>query len=82
MPLLLTCGLWRVPLYEWVSASALLLAQINGLPRWVSGEESTCNAGDESSTPGWGRSPAGGNGNLLQYSIVENPMYKGTWWAV
>ena len=33
------------------------------------------NAGDvryASSTPGSGRSPGGGNGNLLQYSCLEN----------
>ena len=38
-----------------------------GLPRWLSGKESTCNAGDVAgavgSIPGSGRSPGGGNGN-------------------
>ena len=31
-----------------------------GLPQWLSGKESTCNAGDAGdvgSIPGWGRSP-------------------------
>ena len=28
-----------------------------------------------------GRSPGGGYGNLLQYSCLENPMYRGTLWA-
>ena len=28
-----------------------------------------------------GRSPGGEHGNPLQYSCVENPMDKGTWWA-
>ena len=27
--------------------------------------------------PGLGRSPGGGNGNLLQYSCLENPMDRG-----
>ena len=27
------------------------------------------------------RSPGGGNGNLLQYSCLENPMDRGAWWA-
>jgi len=40
--------------------------KIFGLPRWLSGKESVCNAGDECSVPGLGRSPGGGNGNLLQ----------------
>ena len=25
--------------------------------------------------------PRGGNGNLLQYSCLENPMDRGVWWA-
>ena len=33
------------------------------------------------SIPGWGRSHGEGNGNPLQYSCVENPMYRGAWWA-
>ena len=35
------------------------------------------NAGDMFSIPGSGRSPEGGNGNLLQYSCQENPMARG-----
>ena len=31
--------------------------------------------------PGLGRSPGKGNGNLLQYSCLENPMDTGAWWA-
>ena len=27
------------------------------------------------------RSPGKGNGNTLQYSCLENPMNRGTWWA-
>ena len=33
-------------------------------------------------TPGLGRAPGGGHGNLLQYSCLENPMDKGAWQAV
>ena len=36
------------------------------------GKESTCNAGDLDSVPGWGRSPGEGNGYTLQYSGLEN----------
>ena len=39
------------------------------------------NAGDLGSIPGSGRSPGEGNGNLLQYSCLENPMDGGDWWA-
>ena len=40
-------------------------------------KEFTCNAGDarvEDLIPGWGRSPGGGHGTLLQYCCWENPM--------
>ena len=39
------------------------------------------NAGDVGSIPESGRSPGEGNGNPLQYSYLENPMDRGTWWA-
>ena len=45
-----------------------------GFPSGSDGKESTCNAGDQGSIPGLGRSPGGGNGNPLQYSCLENPM--------
>ena len=45
-----------------------------GLPWWLSGKESACNAGDLGSIPGSGRSPGGGHGKSLQYSCLENPM--------
>ena len=44
-------------------------------------KESACNAGDPGSIPGSGRSPGEGNGNLLQYSCLENPMDRGAWQA-
>ena len=55
--------------------------QGTGLPRCLSGKESTCNAGDLGSTPGWGRSPRGGNGNPLQYACLENPVDGEAWRA-
>ena len=53
----------------------------SGLPWWLSGKESTCNAGDPASIPESGRSPGGGHGNPLQYSCLENPMDGGASWA-
>ena len=38
--------------------------------------------GDLGSIPGWGRPPGVGNGNLLQYSHLENPMDRGDWQAI
>ena len=51
-------------------------------PKWLSGKISTCNArdtGEVGSIPRLGRSPAGENGNPLQYSCLENPMDRGVW---
>ena len=36
---------------------------------------------DTGSIPGSGRSPAGGDGNPLQYSCLGNPMERGAWQA-
>ena len=36
-------------------------------------------ARDLGSIPGWRRSTGAGNGNLLQYSCLENPMNTGAW---
>ena len=43
--------------------------------------ESACSAGHLGSIPGLGRSPEEGNGNLLQYSCMENPTDGGAWQA-
>ena len=32
--------------------------------------------------PESGRSPGGGHGNPLKYSCLENPVDRGTWWAM
>ena len=37
------------------------------------------DVGDSGSIPGSGRSPGGGNGSLLQYSCLGNPVDRGTW---
>ena len=44
-----------------------------GFPGSSEGKESARNVGDLSSIPG------GGNGGLLQYSCLENPMDRGAW---
>ena len=43
-------------------------------------KESACSVGDLGSIPGLGRSGEG-NGNLLQYSYLGNPMNRGAWCA-
>ena len=48
-----------------------------GFPHSSVSKESACNAGDQGSIPGSGRSPGEENGNPLQYSCLENPMDRG-----
>ena len=51
-------------------------------PGGSDGKESACNVGDPGLIPGLGRSPGEGNGNLLQYSCLENSMDRGACWAI
>ena len=44
-------------------------------------KESACNAGDPGSNPRLGRFPGEGNGNVLQYCCLENPVDRGDWCA-
>ena len=44
-----------------------------GFPGSSAGKEFACNVGDLGSIPELGRSPAGGHGNPLQDSCLENP---------
>ena len=57
--------------------STLLL----GLPRWLSGKECACSAGDAGLIPGLGSSPGEGNDNPLQYSCLEGSMEREVWEA-
>ena len=76
-----TIGIWKsqMQISLWSRSSG-------GLPKWLSGKESTCqcrrHTRDVSSIPGLGRSPGRGNGNPLQYSCLENSMERGTWRAI
>ena len=54
---------------------------ITCFPGGSDGKESACNAGDQGSIPGLGRSPGVGNGYPLQYSFLENSMDRGAWRA-
>ena len=44
----------------------MILSVPDGLPWWLSGKESTGNAGDAGLIPGSGRYPGGRNGDPLQ----------------
>ena len=56
--------------------------QILAFPGGSDGKQFACNTGDQGSVPGSGRSPGEGNGNLLQYSGLENSMDRGAWQAI
>jgi len=61
----------------WTSDNNNILILINWASLGSAGKESTCNAADLGLIPGLGRSPGGGHDNPLQYSYLENPMYRG-----
>ena len=48
-----------------------------GLPWWLSGEESTCQCRRCGFNPCVRKIPGEGNGNLLQHSCLGNPMDRG-----
>ena len=52
-----------------------------GFPGGSDGKEFTCNAEDPSLIPELGTSSEEGNGNPHQYSCLENPGDRGSWWA-
>ena len=53
----------------------------HNFPGGSDGKASACNVGDPGLIPGSGRSPGDGNGNLLQYSCLENSMDGEAWRA-
>ena len=61
-------------LYRRYQASQLVLVVKNPLA-------SAGDIRDAGSIPELVRSPGEGNGNLFQYSCLENPMDRGAWWA-
>ena len=70
--------MWKLRQREKVICQAI--GFLRGLPRWLSSEESTYNAGntgDMGLVPGSGRSPGGRHDNPLQYSYLESPMDRG-----
>ena len=51
------------------------------LPGGSDGKEFACNAGEQGSIPGLGRSPREGKGYSLQYSCLGNPVDRQAWRA-
>ena len=50
-----------------------------GLPRWLSGEESTCHCRRRGFGPWLGKIPWSGESQPTQYSCLENSMERGAW---
>ena len=53
-----------------------------GFPGVSDGKETAYNMGDLDSIPESGRSPGEGNGNLPQYSCLENSRNRGAWQTI
>ena len=66
-----------------ITSTLLLVVSItliaNYFPGGSDGKASACNARGPGSIPGLGRSPGKGNGNPLQYSLLEDPTDGGAW---
>ena len=67
-------GVLRPPTFRKSWASQVVLV-IKNLPA------NAADSRDLGLIPGLRRSPGEGNGHLLQYSCLENPMDRGAWWA-
>ena len=67
--------------WKWESCLFEYLFIYFGFPYWLSGKDPTCQCRDVGSIPGSGRFLRERNGNPIQYSCLENPMYREAWWA-
>ena len=71
-------------LNDWTESSTIsicIIIYLHSFPGGSDSKASACNAGDLGSIPGLGRFPGEGNGNLLQYSCLENPIDGGAWYT-
>ena len=57
------------------------IIQCVGFPGGSDSEESACNAGDQGSASGLGRSPGQGVGYPPQYSCLGNSTNRRAWWV-
>ena len=79
---MLSYSLIQFSLDGWSCVPALLFTwgqTMVGFPGGSDGKASAYNVGDLGLIPGLGKSPGEGNGNLLQYSCLENSMDRGAW---
>ena len=69
--------------HDWATSLSFVLSLYykEGFPGGSLVKNPPANAEDAGSIPRLGRSPGEGNGNLLQYSCLGNPMDRGAWRA-
>ena len=67
--------------YPQFSSRYLVFKATRGFPGGPDSKESACNAGYPGLIPRLGRSLGEGNSYPFQYSCLENPMDRGSWWA-
>ena len=65
----------------WSTFIFCVCLHLPGFPGGAVVKNPPVTAGDAGLIPGSGRSPGGGNSNLLQYSWLGNPMDGGAWWG-
>ena len=82
--LLISLKLEYLPPFEWLKKIKSIWFTLLpvGFPGGSDSKPSACNEEDLGSIPGSGRSPGEGNGNLFQFSCLENSMDGGAWWAI
>ena len=74
---LLSMGFSRQECWNGLPFPFHIASIVYGLPRWLSGKETTYQAGDAASIPGSGRSPGEGNGKPLHCSCLGNSIDRG-----
>ena len=78
-----TSATWEAPSSPYCKLN-LYTYHTEGLCKWCASGKELANAGNLIAAGlilGWERSPREGNGNLLQYSCLENSMDRGAWQA-
>jgi len=69
------------PLVNLKNIQTIRKVQLWGFLGSSDGKESVCNEGDPGLITRSVRFPKEGNGCPLQYSLLENPINRGAWWA-
>ena len=80
-PYMTTGNTIALPYIKYMYIYMYIYIYIGGFTGGSDGKESASNSGYCGLIPGLGKSSGEGNGNLLQFSCLENPMDRRVWWA-